>query len=77
MHLGSSSRSDPLFPALRGLHSLHAISSGSDSKAVAYIGLKTPDGKTIYGVGIHTNIFKASIKAVLCAINRDIIQKKA
>ena len=55
----------------------HAISSGSDSKAVAYIGLKTPEGKTIYGVGIHTNIFKASIKAVLCAINRDIIQKKA
>lgn len=53
-------------------YSEHAISSGSDSKAVAYIHLKSPKGKDIFGVGIHTNIFKASIKGVLCAINRDI-----
>lgn len=56
-------------------YSEHAISSGSDSKAVAYIHLKNPEGKDVYGVGIHTNIFKASIKGVLCAINRDINQK--
>ncbi len=57
-------------------YSEHAISSGSDSKAVAYILLKNPAGKNVYGVGIHTNIFKASIKGVLCAINRDIILNK-
>ncbi len=56
-------------------YSEHAISSGSDSKAVAYIHLKTPAGKDVYGVGIHTNIFKASIKGVLCAINRDIMTR--
>ena len=31
----------------------HAISSGSDSKAIAYIGLKRPDGKTVFG-GVST-----------------------
>lgn len=51
----------------------HAISSGSDSKAIAYIGLKRPDGKTVFGVGIHSNINKASILAVLGAINRSLL----
>jgi 2-isopropylmalate synthase len=51
----------------------HAISSGSDSKAIAYIGLKKPDGKTVFGVGIESNINKASILGVLCAINRSML----
>ncbi len=48
----------------------HAISSGSDSKAIAYIQLKKPDGNTIFGVGVENNINLASIRGVLCAINR-------
>ncbi|MGI6711161.1 MAG: 2-isopropylmalate synthase [Bacillota bacterium] len=48
----------------------HAISSGSDAKAVAYIELKKPDGNHVFGVGIENNINIASIKGVLCAINR-------
>ncbi|MDD4699626.1 MAG: 2-isopropylmalate synthase [Oscillospiraceae bacterium] len=48
----------------------HAISSGSDSKAVAYIQLTAPDGKPAFGVGIANNINLASIKGVLSAINR-------
>ena len=48
----------------------HAISSGSDSKAIAYIELKKPDGGNIFGVGIQSNINLASILGVLCAINR-------
>ena len=48
----------------------HAISSGSDSKAIAYIELKKADGKHIFGVGIEDNINLASIKGVINAINR-------
>lgn len=48
----------------------HAISSGSDSKAIAYIELEKPDKKHIFGVGIENNINLASIKGILCAINR-------
>lgn len=53
-------------------YSEHAISTGSDSKAVAYIHLKTPSGKPVFGVGISSNINLASIRGVLCAINRTI-----
>ena len=48
----------------------HAISAGSDSKAVAYIQLRTPSGHDVFGVGIDSNISMASIKGILCAINR-------
>ena len=48
----------------------HAISGGSDSKAIAYIELKKPDGKSIFGVGIENNINLASMQGVLCALNR-------
>lgn len=48
----------------------HAISAGSDSKAVAYIQLRTQDGHDVFGVGIDHNISMASIKGILCAINR-------
>lgn len=51
----------------------HAISSGSDSRAIAYIALKCPDGKTVFGVGIESNINMASIQGVLCAINRSFL----
>lgn len=50
----------------------HAISSGSNAKAAAYIMLKKTDGSPIFGVGIESNINIASIKAVLCAINRAV-----
>ncbi len=53
-------------------YSEHAISIGSDAKAVSYIQLLTPAGKTIFGVGISHNINYASIRAVLCAINRSL-----
>ena len=51
-------------------YSEHAISHGSDSKAISYIQLKTPQGKNIFGVGISHGIFKASVRGILCAINR-------
>lgn len=51
----------------------HAIGEGQDAKAVAYIELRTPDNRNIYGVGIDENINLASIKAVLCAVNRSLL----
>ena len=50
-------------------YSEHAITGGSDSKAVSYIRLRYKD-KEIFGVGIDSNISVASIKGILCAINR-------
>ena len=50
----------------------HAISRGSDSKAISYIELKVPRNGHIFGVGIAANINLASILGVLNAINRAI-----
>lgn len=48
----------------------HAVTTGSNSKACAYIGLADQDGKLTWGVGIHDDIINASIIAVISAINR-------
>lgn len=52
-------------------YSEHAISVGSDSKAISYIHLKNPQGKDIFGIGVSHNINYASLKGIICAINRD------
>ena len=51
-------------------YSEHAVSMGSDSQAVAYIQLRAPGGRRIYGVGTEHNINFASVKGILSAINR-------
>ena len=51
-------------------YSEHAISMGSDSQAVAYIELRVPGGRRIFGVGTEHNINFASVKGILSAINR-------
>ena len=48
----------------------HALSSGETAAAIAYIQIKTADGKTRWGAGVDTNIELASVKAVLSALNR-------
>ncbi|MCH5315081.1 MAG: 2-isopropylmalate synthase [Eubacterium sp.] len=52
-------------------YSEHAISVGSDSKAISYIHLKNPQGKDVFGIGVSHNITYASMKGIICAINRD------
>ncbi|MCC8016801.1 MAG: 2-isopropylmalate synthase [Clostridiales bacterium] len=52
-------------------YSEHAISVGSDSKAISYIHLKNPSGKDIFGIGVSHNIGYASLKGIICAVNRD------
>ena len=51
-------------------YSEHALSSGEEAAAIAYIQIKTPDGQTRWGAGVDTNIELASVRAVLSALNR-------
>ncbi|MDD7147925.1 MAG: 2-isopropylmalate synthase [Lachnospiraceae bacterium] len=49
----------------------HALQSGSNSQAAAYIHLLDSDtGRVTYGVGVSSNITRASIRAMFSAINR-------
>lgn len=48
----------------------HAISRGSDALGICYIELKRPDGRHIFGAGIHANINVAALQGIICAINR-------
>ncbi|MCW2799266.1 MAG: leuA [Aeromicrobium sp.] len=50
-------------------YSEHALSSGGDAQAVAYVECDVA-GETIWGVGIHANIVTASLRAVVSAANR-------
>ncbi len=51
----------------------HAMSSGSDTQAVCYIQLKDPKGRDVFGVGKSHNINRASLRAILNAINRSLL----
>jgi len=51
-------------------YSEHALSSGEGAAAIAYIQIKTADGKSRWGAGVDTNIELASVRAVLSALNR-------
>jgi 2-isopropylmalate synthase len=51
-------------------YSEHALSSGEEAAAIAYIQIKHADGKTRWGAGVDTNIELASVHAVLSALNR-------
>lgn len=49
----------------------HALQSGSNSQAAAYIHLlNSDDGRVTYGVGVSSNITRASVRAIFSAINR-------
>ncbi|MBB3692251.1 2-isopropylmalate synthase [Sphingomonas sp. BK580] len=48
----------------------HAIGHGAGAQAAAYLECRTPDGRTVWGVGIDSDIATASVRAVLSAANR-------
>lgn len=49
----------------------HALQSGSNSQAAAYIHLLDADtGNVTYGVGVSSNITRASVRAIFSAVNR-------
>ncbi len=51
-------------------YSEHALSSGEEAAAIAYIQIKLAGGQTRWGSAVDTNIELASIKAILSAVNR-------
>ena len=52
-------------------YSEHALSAGSGAQAASYIHvLDMATGKTTYGVGISSNITRASIRGIFSAVNR-------
>jgi 2-isopropylmalate synthase len=73
----------PIDAVKRGLHETldldikildyeeHALQSGSNSQAAAYIHLLDANtGRVTYGVGVSSNITRASVRAIFSAINR-------
>ncbi len=48
----------------------HAIGSGAQARAAAYLELRIGDTRTLFGVGIDANIVTASMKAVLSGLLR-------
>ncbi|HJQ77024.1 MAG TPA: 2-isopropylmalate synthase [Acidimicrobiia bacterium] len=51
-------------------YSEHAIGSGADARAVAYVESSGPDGMLKWGIGVDSNITTASLLAVLAAFER-------
>ena len=47
----------------------HALERSTSSKAIAYVGIKKPDGTMAWGAGVDPDIIRASIDALVTAIN--------
>ncbi len=50
-------------------YSEHAIGAGSDVNAAAYVECRTPEGRTVFGVGLDSDVATASVQALLSAAN--------
>ncbi|MCE4051542.1 2-isopropylmalate synthase [Bacillus sp. Au-Bac7] len=48
----------------------HALETGSESKAVSYVGFATDKGAIYWGCGIDADIMTSSIKALFSAVNK-------
>ncbi|QJD59163.1 2-isopropylmalate synthase [Pseudomonas sp. gcc21] len=55
----------------------HAIGSGTNAKAAAYIEIRLNNGRPLHGVGIDENLTTASFRALLSALNRAKRQPEA
>jgi 2-isopropylmalate synthase len=50
-------------------YSEHAIGQGGGVQAAAYVEARTEDGRTLFGVGVDTDVATASVRALLGAAN--------
>ena len=50
-------------------YSEHALGTGTDAQAAAYLECTTPDGRTVWGIGIDQDVATASVRAILSAAN--------
>jgi 2-isopropylmalate synthase len=51
----------------------HALGTGTDARAAAYLECRVTDGRTIWGCGIDEDIATASVRAVLSAANAAVV----
>ena len=56
---------------VHGYHE-HATGHGADATAVAYVEMEVDGGESLFGVGIHPNITVASLRALVCGVNRHL-----
>lgn len=54
------------------LYEEHALRESSDSSAIAYVGIRDTDGKEYFGAGVDHDIIRASISALVSAMNREL-----
>ena len=52
----------------------HALGTGADATAIAFVELAAGAGQTVFGVGMHPNIISASLNAIMSAVNRSVKQ---
>lgn len=52
----------------------HALTSGTQSKAITYVQIKDDEGRPQIGAGISSSISKSSLRAVISAVNRMLRQ---
>ncbi|MBI5910975.1 MAG: 2-isopropylmalate synthase [Betaproteobacteria bacterium] len=52
----------------------HAVGSGEDATAAAYVQVRVGRDRNVYGVGMHGNIVTATLLALLSAVNRAVRQ---
>ena len=50
----------------------HALTKGSSAQAITYVSITLPNGKKVWGAGIHDDIIASSINALFSAINRSL-----
>ena len=50
----------------------HALSTGANARAVAYLELRIDEQHTVFGVGMDANIVSASLKAIVSGLERGI-----
>lgn len=50
----------------------HALTVGSSSQAISYVGITLDNGKLVWGAGVNDDIIAASINALFSAINRGL-----
>jgi 2-isopropylmalate synthase len=48
----------------------HALGTGADAQAAAYLELRIDEQRTVFGVGIDVNIVSASLKAIISGLHR-------
>ena len=68
VNVGKRARNEDL--GLTDLCAEHALGTGVEARAAAYLQCQLTDGRTLWGCGVDEDVGTASVLAVLSAANR-------